>query len=219
MQSKPAPVPAALYQQTAREIDELSAMLRAGGYGGRTKTVAARILCPSERARPLQSRYTEAVRDGASERERHALECLLSLLGRISAPADSVRRASRPPADEAAARIEALSREFRAIAGPDAETTKVETPRSPDAASQTDPASEAASETAQLSAEAKAIAMLIDPKHRGKTDTEIARAVGVNRKTLYRWNFFKTAKAALRGQTPPRGSKSKDGNVEAHSDE
>ena len=64
--------------------------------------------------------------------------------------------------------------------------------------------------------EALALAMLVE--HPDWPDTKIAKAVGVNRTTLYDWPNFKKAKEALKqGKKEfPKGSKNGEtGNVEA----
>ena len=67
-----------------------------------------------------------------------------------------------------------------------------------------------------LTGEPLALAMLVE--HPDWSDTKIAKAVGVNRTTLYDWPNFKKAKEALKqGQNDlPKGSKnSETGNMEA----
>lgn len=67
-----------------------------------------------------------------------------------------------------------------------------------------------------LTGEAKALAMLVE--HPDWPDTKIAKAVGVNRTTLYDWPNFKKAKEALKqGQNDlAKGSKNGEtGNMEA----
>jgi hypothetical protein len=64
--------------------------------------------------------------------------------------------------------------------------------------------------------EALALAMLVD--HPDWSDTKIAKAIGVNRTTLYDWQNFKKAKEALKqGKNEfPKGSKNgKTGNMQA----
>ncbi len=64
--------------------------------------------------------------------------------------------------------------------------------------------------------EALALAMLVE--HSDWSDTNIAKAVGVNRTTLYDWPNFKKAKEALKQgkKKYPRGSKNgKTGDMEA----
>nr|MBC8273541.1 helix-turn-helix domain-containing protein [Chloroflexota bacterium] len=71
-------------------------------------------------------------------------------------------------------------------------------------------------EGAQITGEALALAMLVE--HPGWSDTRIAKAVGVNRTTLYDWPNFKKAKEALKqGKKKfPRGSKNAEtGDIEA----
>jgi len=68
----------------------------------------------------------------------------------------------------------------------------------------------------QLTGEAKALALLVE--HPDWTDTDIAKAIGVNRTTLYKWGKFKKAKEALKqGKNKyPRGSKNgESGEIEA----
>lgn len=61
----------------------------------------------------------------------------------------------------------------------------------------------------------KACALLLAYPH--WPDKRIADAVGCSRTTLYRWPRFQAARAAQRGQLP-RGSKTKDGHLEAWHD-
>jgi hypothetical protein len=67
-----------------------------------------------------------------------------------------------------------------------------------------------------LTGEALALAMLVE--HPDWSDTKIAKAVGVNRTTLYDWPNFKKAKEALKQgkKELPRGSKNGEtGDMEA----
>jgi hypothetical protein len=68
---------------------------------------------------------------------------------------------------------------------------------------------------ATLSKDARALAALAD--HPDWTDKQIAKAAGCNVKSLYRMKSFTTAKAALKQgrDDMPKGSKSKEGEVEA----
>ena len=66
--------------------------------------------------------------------------------------------------------------------------------------------------------ESQAIALLKD--HPDWTVTKIAETIGVSRTTPYSWEDFKKAKEAMeQGRCDiPRGSKDKDGNMEAWDD-
>ena len=67
----------------------------------------------------------------------------------------------------------------------------------------------------KLSAKARALAVLVD--HQDWSDTKIAEAAGISRTTLYDYPDFKTARKVQKQNKGkiPRGSKDKDGNVEA----
>lgn len=71
-----------------------------------------------------------------------------------------------------------------------------------------------------ISAREQALALAIENPH--LSDSEIAIRVGVSRTTLYDWPNFTALRAAQREQARgkiPRGSKSKDGAIEATDDE
>jgi hypothetical protein len=71
-------------------------------------------------------------------------------------------------------------------------------------------------EGVSISGEAKALALLV--QHPEWTDSQIAKAVGVNRTTLYEWHKFKAAKKARKSgrQETPEGSKDGEtGQVES----
>jgi len=77
---------------------------------------------------------------------------------------------------------------------------------------------EAGRTAAELSQEALAIGAFVD--HPGWTNKQIAKAAGCNPKSLYRWELFKSARAVMRegkGELP-KGAKSKDGELEAYSE-
>jgi len=63
--------------------------------------------------------------------------------------------------------------------------------------------------------EERALALLV--KHPDWTQGKMAQAVGVNRQSLYRFKRYQAAREALQGGRAeiPRGSKDKDGNLEA----
>jgi hypothetical protein len=71
-----------------------------------------------------------------------------------------------------------------------------------------------------LDPQAHALALLV--QHPDWTNTQIAKAVGVNRTTLYDWPRFKAARAAYKRANKdrlPRGCKSQDRDVEAWDDD
>lgn len=66
----------------------------------------------------------------------------------------------------------------------------------------------------KLSGRSKALIML--KQHSDWTDTRIAKEAGVNRQSMYRWPEYKLLRQLLREERSlPRGSKNKDGNIEA----
>jgi hypothetical protein len=67
----------------------------------------------------------------------------------------------------------------------------------------------------KLLMESKAVAMLVE--HPDWTNAQIARAIGCNRTSVYRFKTLKAARNAQMGKTPPKGSKSEYG-VEARDD-
>jgi AraC-like DNA-binding protein len=78
-----------------------------------------------------------------------------------------------------------------------------------------DPGVQTSGEKTALSKKAMALAALQD--HPDWTDAKIADAAGCSRTTLYRWPDYKMARELLESAkaTRPRGTKTKDGRVEA----
>jgi hypothetical protein len=70
-------------------------------------------------------------------------------------------------------------------------------------------------------AQRKALALGLRYLHPDMTDQEIARAAGISRRTLFRWDEYNTLKKVQRGllPRPPRGFKDRQGNLEAWADE
>jgi hypothetical protein len=81
----------------------------------------------------------------------------------------------------------------------------------------TPPGAQAEAATPKISNEAIALAVLAD--HPEWTDTQIAKVAGCNRTTLYKWTKYVRAREMLMSEKAarPRGSKSKDGHIEAWS--
>ncbi len=72
----------------------------------------------------------------------------------------------------------------------------------------------------QTAAQRKALAVGLRYLFPVMTDEEIARAVGVSRRSLFRWEEYRKVKQALRTMSNrPRGHKDRDGNLEAWTEE
>jgi hypothetical protein len=67
----------------------------------------------------------------------------------------------------------------------------------------------------------RALALAVLQQHPEWSDTRIAKAAGCSRTTLYRWPFYVKARELLASgkKVRPRGSKSKDGVIEAWSND
>jgi len=62
----------------------------------------------------------------------------------------------------------------------------------------------------------RSMALILRKEHRDWTNTRIAKEVGVERTSLYRWPEYKKLCKLMREQwSLPRGSKDKDGSIEA----
>jgi hypothetical protein len=72
----------------------------------------------------------------------------------------------------------------------------------------------------QAAAQRKALALGLRLLYPYMTDDEIAQAAKVSRRTLFRWDEYRRLKIALRKMSPrPRGTKDREGNLEAWTDD